>query len=79
MREVTEAERPPRAVFVKYPFGHPIGLKGDIKGQRRLVLEALKVLVEAQTPGVIVDLPFLWRRTDFSSLPPVTIQGTPYR
>ena len=72
---MTERERPPRAVFLKFPFGHPVGQKGDTRGQRRVLLEALKVLVEAQTPGEIVDLPFRWRRTDFTALPPIEIEG----
>ena len=75
VREVTERERPPRAVFVKYPFGHPMGQKGDRAGQRRVLLEALQVLVEARERGVIVDLPFRWRRTDFSALPKVALEG----
>lgn len=79
VREVTEKERPPRAVFVRYPFGHPLGQKGDARGQRRVLLEALKVLKEAQTPGEIVDLPFRWRRTDFAALPPLQLEGRELR
>jgi hypothetical protein len=75
MREVTEAERPPRAVFVKFPFGHPVGQKNDRTGQRRVLLEALRVLLESKEPGEIVDLPFRWRRTDFTSLPPIELEG----
>jgi hypothetical protein len=75
MRDVTERERPPRAVFLKFPFGHPIGQKGDIVGQRRVILEALRSLVEIKTPGEIVDLGFLWRRTDFTALPPIELEG----
>lgn len=75
VREVTERERPPRAVFVPFPFGHPMGLRGDILGQRRVFLEALRVLVETTTPGTIVDLLFRWRRTDYASLPQVEVGG----
>lgn len=79
VREVTERERPPRAVFVRYPFGHPMGQRGDAAGQRRVFLEALKRLAEAGQPGEIVDLPFRWRRTDFPSLPPISLEGVARR
>jgi hypothetical protein len=59
---------------LKFPFGHPVGQKGDTLGQRRVILEALKILVEAKTPGEIIDLPFRWKRTDFTALPPVIIE-----
>lgn len=79
VREVTERERPPRAVFVRYPFGHPMGLAGDTAGQRRVFLEALKTLSEAESPGLLRDLGLRWRRTDFAALPAVELEGSPRR
>jgi hypothetical protein len=61
-RELTEKARPPRAVFLRWPFGHPLGEPFNVPQQRWVLLEALRVLADTQTPGTIVDLPYLWRR-----------------
>lgn len=67
VREFTEKVQPPRTVFVKWPFGHPLGEAGNATQQRAVVLEALKALYGITTPGEIVDLPFRWRRHDYST------------
>jgi D-proline reductase (dithiol) PrdB len=59
--------QPPRTVFVKWPFGHPLGEPDNVKQQRAVVLEAFKALYAIKTPGEIVDLPFRWRRHDYDS------------
>jgi len=67
VREYTEKVKPPRTVYVKWPFGHPLGEPGNVKQQRAVVLEAFKALYGIQTPGEIIDLPFRWRRFDYDS------------
>jgi hypothetical protein len=67
VREFTEKVQPPRSVFLRWPFGHPLGEAGNIKQQRAVVLEALRALYTITTPGEIVDLPFRWRRHDYST------------
>jgi D-proline reductase (dithiol) PrdB len=49
-------------VFLRWPFGHPLGEPFNVPQQRWVLLDALRTLVELQTPGMIVDLPYLWRR-----------------
>ena len=61
-REVAENVKPPRTLFVKFPFGAPLGPAGDAETQRSLILEALDVLVSATEPGIIVDSPRAWKR-----------------
>lgn len=61
-REVAENVKPPRTLFVKFPFGAPFGPAGDRETQRAVIREALDVLVQAKEPGTIVDSPFLWKR-----------------
>lgn len=60
-REVAENVKPPRTLFVKFPFGAPLGPAGDHATQRDVIMEALEVLVSA-TPGTIVDSPQTWKR-----------------
>lgn len=61
-REVAQNVKPPRALFVKFPFGAPLGPAGDVKTQRGVILEALAVLANATEPGAIVDSPRAWKR-----------------
>jgi hypothetical protein len=61
-RELTEKARPPRALFLRWPFGHPLGEPFNIAQQRWVLRDALRALTEMQTPGTIHDLPYLWRR-----------------
>lgn len=61
-RELTEKTRPPRALFLRWPFGHPLGEPFNVAQQRWVLGDALKALVELREPGTIIDLPYLWRR-----------------
>jgi hypothetical protein len=61
-RELTEKTRPPRALFLRWPYGHPLGEPFNAAQQRWVLCEALQALVSLQTPGTILDLPYLWRR-----------------
>lgn len=47
LREVTEKVRPPRALFVPFPFGFPLGepLNGEL--QTAVIRKALNLLQEA--------------------------------
>ena len=61
-RELTEKTRPPRALFLRWPYGHPLGEPFNVAQQRWVLCDALQALVTVQTPGTILDLPYLWRR-----------------
>lgn len=62
VRKFTEETKAPRAVFVKWPMGHPLGEPGRADQQTR-VLECAFLAIERITePGTIVDLPFRWKR-----------------
>lgn len=52
----------PRAVFVKWPLGHPLGEAGNTLQQRTLIFDALQLLVDAETPGIIREPGYRWRR-----------------
>jgi hypothetical protein len=61
-RELTEKTRPPRALFLRWPFGHPLGEPFNIMQQRWVLRDTLRALTEVQMPEVIQNLPYLWRR-----------------
>ncbi len=54
-RTVTEKVRPPRAVLVGYPLGHPMGRLFDKKTQISLLKEGLTLLRDIRVPGTLVD------------------------
>jgi D-proline reductase (dithiol) PrdB len=62
-REVAQNVKPPRSLFVKFPFGAPLGPAGDVDTQRGVIAEALAMLTDATEPGTIVDSPRAWKRT----------------
>jgi hypothetical protein len=61
-REVAENVIPPRALYVPFPIGAPMGPPGEVETQREVLREMLEVLERATEPGTIVDSPRLWRR-----------------
>ena len=67
VRQYTEQVRPPRSVYLHWPFGHPLGEPGNVRQQRAVLFEAFKALYAIATPGEVVDLPFPWRRFDYTS------------
>jgi hypothetical protein len=65
VRSYYEKVRPPRTVFLRWPFGHPCGEPFKAQQQRVIVAEALRALVAITEPGTIIDLPYRWRREKY--------------
>jgi D-proline reductase (dithiol) PrdB len=62
VRAYTEKVKPPRTIFLKWPFGHPLGEPFHVAQQRAVLREAIRALYQINVPGDIVDIPFKWRR-----------------
>jgi D-proline reductase (dithiol) PrdB len=56
--------KPPRAVLVKFARGSMFGEPGNVKRQRRIILDALEALQTMTEPGSIQELPYKWKRPD---------------
>ena len=56
--------RPPRALHVKFARGSMLGEPGNLKRQRRIILDALAALKSMRVPGTIQELPYQWKRPD---------------
>ena len=56
IRPHTEAIKPPRALWVPFDLGRPLGVPHDAGFQKRVLLSALKLLEESSGP-VITDFP----------------------
>ncbi|HEY4767285.1 MAG TPA: hypothetical protein VIH75_26690 [Candidatus Sulfotelmatobacter sp.] len=59
-RDVTEAIKVPRALFLPWPMGHHFGVPFHRDLQRCVVLAALGLLESSEQPGTILDLPIKW-------------------
>ena len=74
VRDYSEKVRPPRTVFLRWPFGHPLGEPGNAEQHKAVVQEALKALYRIKEPGTIIDLPFRWKREDYGRYQPPTAE-----
>lgn len=74
VREHAERVKPPRALFVPFPFGYPLGKPDDAAFQRR-ILGAAFDLLQAQAGPVLEDFP---DETGAAALPQSsTVQASP--
>ena len=59
-RDIAAKAGNPRQIFLNYPLGNPAGRPHDPENQREVLRAGLKLLEEADRPGIIVDLPYVW-------------------
>lgn len=55
-----------RMVFLRWPFGDPLGESFNIAQQKTVLIAAFEALNATKTPGEIVALPFRWRKEKYS-------------
>ena len=60
--EITLFTRVPRAAWVRFPLGNPLGQANEPAQQRAMLLELLRIAAEADRPECVYQLPFRWRR-----------------
>ena len=56
--------KPPRALLVKFARGSMMGEPGNVRRQRRIILDALTALRTMTEPGTIQELPYRWKQPD---------------
>lgn len=59
-RDIAASAGNPRQIFLNYPLGNPAGRPHDADNQREVLRAGLKLLEEADKPGIIIDLPYVW-------------------
>ncbi len=57
LREVTDVLRPPRALFVPYPLGYPLGAAHNAELQTRIIRAACALLSRVDVPVVEEFIP----------------------
>jgi hypothetical protein len=55
LREITEKVRPPRALFVPFRIGYPLGEPHDASLQHRIIFSALALLAPQRSLPVLSD------------------------
>jgi hypothetical protein len=60
--DVTHGTGTARSVRVRFPMGNPVGEPHKPNQQRRILRSVLEVMQQVQEPGLIVELPYRWRR-----------------
>lgn len=73
VRSFSEKIKPPRTVFLPWPFGYPLGEPFNEAQQRTVLMDAFKALYSIKTPGEIIDLPYRWRREIYSGNKPALV------
>jgi hypothetical protein len=53
LREVAERVRPPRALWVPFPHGYPLGRPDDPVLQRDVIVRALELLAREDVPVLV--------------------------
>jgi hypothetical protein len=66
VKEYSERVKPPRTIFLKWPFGHPLGEPFRIDQQRAVLQQAFDALHGIKKPGMIIDVPYKWKREKYS-------------
>ena len=59
-RDITDNVKTPRALFVRFPYGAPLGPAGNAAVQEAVVRAALELLTNAAQPGAIVEAGVEW-------------------
>jgi len=67
-RSYTEKIKPPRSIYLRWPFGHPLGEPCHTDQQHAVLNKVFELLYTATTPGEIIDVGWRWRREVY---PPV--------
>ncbi len=65
VRKISESVKPPRTLFLRYPFGHAMGEPFNENQQTAIFKDCLGLLESCREPGAIVDAPYPWRRHKF--------------
>lgn len=52
----------PRAGYVRFPIGNPMGEPGDVAMQTAILTDLLRLVWQAPSPRTVVKFPYRWRR-----------------
>ena len=76
VREVAVAARAPRMLYLRWPFGHALGEPGAVDQQRTVLRDMFSMARGAPRPGLVLDLPYRWRREVYAPVVDWTADGS---
>jgi D-proline reductase (dithiol) PrdB len=68
VKEVAIAAQAPRFLYLRWPFGHALGEPGNVAQQRTVLHDMLSMAISAPRPGLVIDLPYRWRRETYAPI-----------
>src|SRR5215217_1742627 len=68
--EVTVNMRVPRAAYLRFPTGNPVGEPHEPNQQRAILRGVLAALQAIQEPGTVLEMPYRWKRMADQDTPP---------
>jgi hypothetical protein len=78
VKEVAIAARAPRFLYLHWPFGHALGEPGNVAQQRTVLHDMLSMATSSPRPGLVVDLPYRWRRDTYAPISDWTEPGNAF-
>lgn len=66
---MTEALPAPRNVLVRFRLGQTFGEPGAAVQQRTVLRDTLRALRLAERAGMVMELPYRWKRETYQDLP----------
>ena len=78
VRELAIAVHAPRMLFLHWPFGHAIGEPGNRLQQLTVLHDAFSMAQAAPHPGLVVDLPYQWRRHQYTPIDDWTMPSSAF-
>ena len=72
------AAHAPRLLIVHWPFGHALGEPGRVEQHRTVLRDMLSMARRAPRPGLVVDLPYRWRRESYLPITDWTSDGAAF-
>lgn len=68
VRELSAQVKAPRMLFLHWPFGHALGEPHNRAQQETVLHEAFSMARLAPRAGLVVELPYQWRRQVYGSI-----------
>ena len=68
VRELSAPVKAPRMLSLHWPFGHALGEPHNRTQQETVLHDAFSMAQLAPRPGLVVDLPYQWRRQVYTPI-----------
>lgn len=79
VRELAVAVKAPRMLYLHWPFGHALGEPGNRLQQLTILHDAFSMAQAAPRGGLVVDLPYQWRRHRYTPIDDWTTESDAFK